>query len=95
MSPALRRGPSRPALKSPDDVMTLTEHLAELRVRIIRCALAVALFAILIIAFYDPVLDFLLGPYRDLCAARRRTSAGRSPPRAVSRSSSSSTRSKG
>lgn len=67
MSPALRRGPSRPTLKSPDDVMTLTEHLAELRVRLIRCALAVTLFAILIIAFYDQVLDFLLGPYRNLC----------------------------
>lgn len=70
MSPALRRGPSRPTLKSPDDVMTLTEHLAELRVRIIRCVLAIALFAIILIAFYDPVLDFLLGPYRSLCERR-------------------------
>jgi sec-independent protein translocase protein TatC len=67
MSPALRRGPSRPALKGPDDVMTLTEHLAELRIRLIRCALAIALFAIIIIAFYDPVLEFLTGPYRNLC----------------------------
>jgi sec-independent protein translocase protein TatC len=67
MSPLLRRRRPRPTLRSPDDVMTLTEHLAELRVRIIRCALAVALFAILIIAFYDQVLDFLLQPYFDLC----------------------------
>jgi sec-independent protein translocase protein TatC len=67
MSPALRRGPSRPTLRSPDDVMTLTEHLAELRVRLIRCALAVTLFAILIVAFYDQVLEFLLGPYQNLC----------------------------
>lgn len=47
--------------------MTLTEHLGELRVRIIRSALAVVLFAILIIAFYDQVLDFLRGPYESLC----------------------------
>jgi sec-independent protein translocase protein TatC len=49
------------------DAMTLTEHLAELRVRIIRSALAVAVGMVLIIAFYDQVLDFLLEPYVDLC----------------------------
>lgn len=49
------------------DTMTLTEHLAELRVRIIRSALAVAIGMVLIIAFYDQVLDFLLQPYVDLC----------------------------
>jgi len=38
------------------DTMTLTEHLAELRVRIIRSALAVAIGMVLIIAFYEPVL---------------------------------------
>ncbi len=47
--------------------MTLTEHLGELRVRIIRSALAVAIGMVLIIAFYDQVLDFLLQPYIDLC----------------------------
>ena len=70
MSPSLRRRRSRPAVQSPDDVMTLTEHLGELRTRIIRCALAVTLGAILIIAFYDQVLDFLLGPYERLCERR-------------------------
>jgi len=49
------------------DTMTLTEHLAELRVRIIRSALAVAIGMVLIIAFYDQVLDVLLQPYVDLC----------------------------
>jgi sec-independent protein translocase protein TatC len=49
------------------DTMTLTEHLAELRVRIIRSALAVAIGMVLIIAFYDQVLEFLLQPYVDLC----------------------------
>ena len=66
-----RRCRSRPTVKTPDDGMTLTEHLAELRTRIIRCVLAVALGVILIMAFYDQVLDFLLGPYDDLCRASR------------------------
>lgn len=52
------------------DTMTLTEHLAELRVRIIRSALAVAIGMVLIIAFYDQVLDFLLQPYVDLCTRK-------------------------
>ncbi len=67
---ALRRGPQRPKLKTPDDVMTLTDHLGELRVRIIRSVLAITLFAILIIAFYDPVLDFLMRPYEQLCQSK-------------------------
>jgi sec-independent protein translocase protein TatC len=70
MSPVLRRRKTRPQLKTPDDVMTLTEHLAELRVRLIRCALAVTLFAIIIVAFYDQVLNFLIGPYERLCEAK-------------------------
>jgi len=70
MSPSIRRGVKRPALRNPDDVMSLTDHLGELRVRIIRSVLAVALGAILIIAFYEQVYDFLLEPYRDLCDRR-------------------------
>lgn len=54
-------------LGTTDDTMTLTEHLGELRVRIIRSALAVAIGMVLIIAFYDQVLEFLLQPYVDLC----------------------------
>lgn len=54
----------------PVDTMTLTEHLAELRVRIIRAALAIAIGMVLIIAFYDQVLDFLLRPYVDLCTRK-------------------------
>jgi len=57
-------------MKTPDDVMTLTEHLGELRVRIIRSALAITLGAILIVAFYDQVLDFLTKPYIDLCKSK-------------------------
>lgn len=50
--------------------MTLTQHLAELRTRIIRSALAVAIGMIAILAFYDPVLKFLRQPYDRLCERR-------------------------
>lgn len=50
-----------------DATMTLTEHLGELRVRIIRSALAITVGMVLIVAFYDQVLDFLIQPYQDLC----------------------------
>jgi sec-independent protein translocase protein TatC len=49
------------------DTMTLTEHLGELRVRIIRSALAVAVGMVLVIALYNQVLDVLLAPYQALC----------------------------
>lgn len=50
--------------------MTLTEHLGELRTRIIRSGLAVALGLIVILAFYDPVLAFIRRPYDRLCQRR-------------------------
>lgn len=50
--------------------MTLTEHLGELRTRIIRAALAITLGAIGILAFYDQVVRFLTRPYRSLCLDR-------------------------
>jgi sec-independent protein translocase protein TatC len=50
--------------------MTLTEHLGELRTRIVRSLLAVVLGVIIIMAFYDHVLNFLLGPYTDLCKTK-------------------------
>lgn len=62
-----RRSTLAPSRRSDDGVMTLTEHLGELRTRIIRCVLAITVGAILIIAFYDQVLDFLKQPYLDLC----------------------------
>lgn len=63
------RRPEKPVLKGPEDRMTLTEHLAELRTRIIRSLLAVVIGIIVVLAAYNPVLEFLLQPYRDLCAA--------------------------
>jgi sec-independent protein translocase protein TatC len=63
-------GNKRPKLASPDDRMTLVEHLAELRVRIIRALLAVVVGIIVLIALYDPVLRFLKRPYTDLCKSK-------------------------
>jgi len=66
MNFTLRRKP-RTKMVSPDDRMTLTEHLAELRSRIIRALLAVVIGVIVLLAFYDQVLNFLRGPYNKLC----------------------------
>ena len=59
---------ARPNLKTPDDKMTLIEHLTELRVRVVRSVLAITVGAVVIFALYDPLLKFLVGPYRDTCA---------------------------
>lgn len=69
MSP-LRRAGSSKAAPTPEAVMTLSEHLGELRTRIIRCALAITIGAIAVLAFYDPVLRFMRRPYDQLCHAR-------------------------
>lgn len=54
-------------LAGPDDTMTLTEHLAELRTRIIRSLLAIVLGTIVLLAAYDQVLNFLREPYNKVC----------------------------
>ena len=58
--------------KAPDtgEIMPIMEHLRELRSRIIRCALAVAVGMMVLLATYNPVKDFLTKPYRDLCRER-------------------------
>jgi sec-independent protein translocase protein TatC len=66
----LRRGSTPKPERTPEAVMTLTEHLAELRTRIIRCALAVIIGAIVIMAFYNEVLRFLARPYKEMCEGR-------------------------
>ncbi len=57
----------RTKIASPEDRMTLTEHLGELRSRIIRSLLAVVLGIVVVLAAYGPVLRFLTRPYVDLC----------------------------
>ncbi len=77
-------------MKTPDDVMTLTEHLGELRVRIIRSALAITLGAILIVAFYDQVLDFLTAAVHRPVPQPRASRSAASTPTATTRRCSSS-----
>src|SRR5438270_2715976 len=43
--------------------MTLVEHLAELRRRLITSAIALAVGATIALALYNPILSFLSGPY--------------------------------
>lgn len=52
------------------ETMPIMDHLRELRSRLIRCALAIAVGMMVLLATYNPVKDFLTKPYRDLCAER-------------------------
>ena len=56
-----------PRLKTPEDKMTLRDHLQELRVRLVRAVLAVTLGFVIIIVFYKSVLSFLAKPLFRLC----------------------------
>lgn len=55
---------------SPDSAMTIMDHLRELRQRVIRALLAVAVGTIVMLATYDPVKNWLTRPYRNLCTSR-------------------------
>jgi sec-independent protein translocase protein TatC len=47
--------------------MTLVEHLAELRMRIIRSLLAIVLGAVAVFVLYEPIINFLREPYEAVC----------------------------
>lgn len=49
-----------------DGQMSLMEHLEELRTRIIRSVLAIAVGAVIAYIFYPPILDFLLEPHCEI-----------------------------
>lgn len=53
-----------------DDPMTMMDHLAELRMRIIRAGLALLAGMVVVMLYYDTVLVFLLRPYAGLCERR-------------------------
>ena len=59
---------AKPAARTPDDRMTLTEHLAELRSRIMKCMLAVIVGAV---ALFGPLWEWLREtlrqPYKQVC----------------------------
>lgn len=48
--------------------MTILEHLAELRRRVLACAIAIVVTSIAGWFLYNPVLHFMLEPYRSYCA---------------------------
>ncbi len=48
--------------------MSIMEHLAELRTRLVYSILSIAVGAVVLLIAYEPVLSFLTAPYRDLCA---------------------------
>jgi sec-independent protein translocase protein TatC len=62
---------SRQEKPSPDN-MTLTQHLGELRYRLIICVASFLFTTIIAVIFYEPILHFLIHP---LCEANR-TGAG-------------------
>jgi len=55
---------------TPAEQMTLIEHLTELRKRLLICALAVGIGALVVFVLFPPILNFLEGPYRDVTAGR-------------------------
>src|SRR4051812_14563991 len=63
----LLRGRRR-APADPDGRMTLTEHLYELRARLAKSLLAIAVLTIVAYVFFDPIFRFLRTPYCDLPA---------------------------
>jgi sec-independent protein translocase protein TatC len=54
------------AQPSPETGMTLVEHLAELRHRLIVCVVAVGVGMVVGFVLYDWIFDFLLAPYKDV-----------------------------
>lgn len=52
-----------PANEVPDGDMTLMEHLTELRTRIIKSAIAVAVGAVICFIFRNSIIDLLIEPY--------------------------------
>ena len=60
------RNPFRRRPRAVDGRMTLVEHLAELRYRLVVSLLAVAAGAVVAFAFYSSILEVLLDPYCEI-----------------------------
>ena len=73
-----------------DGRMSLMEHLTELRDRIIKIVIALAVGMVVAFLLYDPIYDFLIQPYEDLAdGARPRLRRGRPAARSPIRSRAS------
>ena len=73
-----RRGDKSPKPDPAQQEMTLTEHLAELRMRIIRAGLAIMIGGVVVMALYDHILSWMLRPYADLCRGEPPSFCGQS-----------------
>jgi sec-independent protein translocase protein TatC len=61
----------RKSVSSTSETMSLTDHLTELRQRLVKAILAIFVGALFVLLFYDPILNFLTKPFRDLCNAEK------------------------
>lgn len=52
----------------PDGRMALSDHLRELRARVLRVVVAFLVALAVAFVFFDPIYDFVYGPYRDAVA---------------------------
>lgn len=59
----LRGTPKHPV--GTDGRMAVSDHLRELRARIIRVTLMVSVALVVALFFFDPIFDLILGPYED------------------------------
>jgi len=59
-----------------DARMSLIEHLAELRDRLIKIAIAVVVGMVISFILYPQIFEFLLGPYKDIARANPETTVG-------------------
>jgi sec-independent protein translocase protein TatC len=60
--------PKRKANKEADEGrMTLVEHLGELRGRLLKAVIAIAVGGVIAWIFYPQIYDFLVAPYRNQC----------------------------
>ena len=61
----------------PDDArMSLIEHLAELRDRLIKVVVAVVIGMLIAFVLYNQIFEFLLGPYEDIANQRPEATLG-------------------
>jgi len=69
----LGRRSSKPkrVVRTPEDRMTLIEHLAELRTRIIKIALTLAVATTVVFFLFEPIQRWFAGPYKDLCKMKK------------------------
>ncbi|MGH9227723.1 MAG: twin-arginine translocase subunit TatC [Acidimicrobiales bacterium] len=62
---------------SPEQGMTLVEHLTELRTRVIVCVVAVALGMLAGFILYEQIFDILIQPYKDIADNHPTLTGGR------------------